>query len=518
MPDGATDTLTRVRAITAVGIVASLVAPLVLATSFDNPLLFWFVFLLCSAGILVIYPRRWFEPAAIVGAITLWFALNKLVVAMVAASAPVQLTTWLLNFKELLYIALPVVALLYLVSREIRPRDVLVRLRSKAIVADWLALGFLLVLFLAVFISPADVALRLVAVRRFGALPLLYLGGRLLLASDVEFRSALRIILSIALLVAAFGLIERLILGDDFWRDFVHIGSFRDSLVDSGIPGVSRMRGGLPANWTTFIAGHPVRRLVSTFLEPTTLSLFLALCAAFLLLPRPRAALRSHPLRTGVICTALLLTLGKAGFLVLAVAAAVALAAPAREDSRRATALVAAVVALAFGVAWILPLGENLHAHLEGLVGGFGVLFKSPLGAGLGVTGYYGAQTGLASDSSIGTLASQLGIVGLVLWTAWALSVIWWLLPPRADIHANVPLVRQRHVMAGAFAGLLSASVLSTSPGGLLGSALYALLAGWLISSGSAVSIVEHGRHAITRRSPRPSSSQAASRATHRPR
>ncbi len=72
-------------------------------------------------------------------------------------------------------------------------------------------------------------------------------------------------------------------MGDRFWTDLVRIGQYRDSTIDQGFGSArARLEGGLPANWIDdFMDGMAIRRLVSSFLEPTTLSIFLALALAF---------------------------------------------------------------------------------------------------------------------------------------------------------------------------------------------------------------------------------------------
>jgi hypothetical protein len=96
-----------------------------------------------------------------------------------------------------------------------------------------------------------------------------------------------KLLVFVAVGVALFGLMERFILDIGFWRNTVEASTFYERQVQSGL---------LPENWTVIYRGVPdgifialpleipVRRLVSTYLEPTTLSSLLALGVLLLVL------------------------------------------------------------------------------------------------------------------------------------------------------------------------------------------------------------------------------------------
>ena len=106
-----------------------------------------------------------------------------------------------------------------------------------------------------------------------------------------------------------------------------------------------------------------------------------------------------------------------------------------------------------------------------------------PFGAGLGSTGFWAVETNgaglIGRDSSVGSVASQIGVLGAVLFCAWLASLALTLLPRTREL---TPETRLASVFGGAIAGLLVVAVLSDSATGLLASAFYVLLAGWLVS------------------------------------
>ena len=156
----------------------------------------------------------------------------------------------------------------------------------KLSMADRLAvafLGLITIYFVAgLAVAPStggSPTVLLIYARRFASLPIIFLaGGRLLLGDRQALRRAIGYLVVVAVVVAVFGLVERLVLGDAFWINGIRVGQFQQSGVQEGFASSrARLVDGLPATWWSFTGGETVRRLVATFLEPTTLAMFLAL-------------------------------------------------------------------------------------------------------------------------------------------------------------------------------------------------------------------------------------------------
>ena len=213
----------------------------------------------------------------------LWFALQRLVVALIAPHVSADLVRLLLTYKEGFYLILIAAGAVSVAMRQLRGERVL----PAVLAADAIAVAFLAWLGVLFVSDPQTASPELTYLRRFAAPVLLYLGGRLLIARRDQFLDSARLLVAVAVCVALFGLVERFIFEVGFWRDTVDATTFYGKQVESGL---------LPQNWTIIYRGvpdgifialpleTPVRRLVSTYLEPTTLSSLLAFALLLLLL------------------------------------------------------------------------------------------------------------------------------------------------------------------------------------------------------------------------------------------
>ena len=473
--------------INALALLVMLVAPLFAGAwlqSLGLPL-FWPFFAVAVGIAPLLFWRLRHRPAVVVAALMVWFATHKLLIALLSTSFGATEIAWLQNYKEAMYLALFVVGLAAAVAA-IRPLSA-GKVLSRLQVPDRLAVAFLglvaIYFVLSVAIQPQDLRGELVYARRFASLPIIFVAGRLLMADRADLQRTIRYLVGLALLVAIFGILERLVLGDGFWTNVAHIRLFHTSVVDEGF-GSSRARlvDGIPANWISYLGDSTIRRLVSSFLEPTTLALFLALSLGLTLFAMPDWARRrrSSWIATGsIISLALALTIGKGGYLVMVVIALVVLARTSRASVARVIVAIGAIVAVALLIGQLLPVATNLDRHLQGLVTGLGHVLGHPVGSGLGTTGFWGTQGKIGTDSTAGAVASQLGVAGIVLYLAWLASAAWRLLPVLAT---GEPWSTVRRTMSGAVLALLAVGIVSNSASGLLGGFFYMVLAGWMIT------------------------------------
>ena len=237
--------------------------------------LFWLVLLADLVLLFAVAVATFRTPALFVGVIILWFALQRLVVALIAPHVSPDLVRLLLTYKEGFYAILLAAGAASVAMRQLRGERAL----PVVLAADFIALGFLAWLALVFISDPQSSSPELTYARRFAAPVLFYLGGRLLIPRREQLLESVKLLLAVAAAVALFGLLERFALDVGFWRSTVEATTFYEKQVESGL---------LPENWTVIYRGVPdgifislplevpVRRLVSTYLEPTTLSSFLA--------------------------------------------------------------------------------------------------------------------------------------------------------------------------------------------------------------------------------------------------
>jgi len=489
-------------------------------------------------------------PALFIGVIIIWFALQRIVVALLVPHISADLVRLLLTYKEGFYLILVAVGAIGLAARQMRGERALPTLFA----ADAIALALLGWLALVFISDPQTSSPELTYLRRFGAPLLLYVGGRVLIPRREQLLDSMRLFVAIAVGVAAFGLVERFILDISFWRDTVDATTFYGKQVESGL---------LPQNWTVIYRGvpdgifialplqEPVRRLVSTYLEPTTLSSLLALALLLLVLVPDLAWNRSGPLQRTVIAIAIVAlgiaataTLSRGGMVTFVAATGFVLAVrwihrPAWRLSFPLPFLLVPLLGL-MGLGAALTSFDNVPAegtvrdvlatravsglsdeptsadtaqpppaaadsplqeigvhppgstadaaskHLRGLTSGLEEMLTKPLGRGLGATGNWSGTSGSTNESTVGVIAAQLGIIGFILYSGFFASVIIALVA--AAWNRNGIWSDVPLVLAGAMLGLFIVSCVSESASGILGNAFYLLFAGWALSLTTAAS------------------------------
>ena len=521
----------------------ALTAPL-LAALFVGPLLlvalaaeratafFWFA-LLADLVLLFAFALATFRrPLLFVSLLVVWFVMQRLVLALVAPHVSADVLRLLFTYKEGFYMILLAAAAVGAVFAYSRGE----RSLTPIMLADVLALALLALLMVNFLLFSAELSPKLTYARRFAAPLLLYLGGRLLLPDRQQLVKGLRLLVLMGLVVALFGLVERFLLDVSFWSDRVDALGFYGRQVEAGLLPTSFIRPfqGVPEGiFVAFPVDVPVRRLVSTYLEPTTLGAFLAL-GLLLLVFVPGLALRQAQGGRGrivVIAASAVLTLAVVatvsrgamqialigGGMVLLLTAGRALRWPWRLESAiivggAAILLVALMItSLSFSQApnrrqqlqdvlsarivsglepvpkpppTEAPLNKGAQAHVNGLTSGLRQMLEDPGGIGLGTAGAWSEAPEIGSESTVGTLAAQLGVPGLSLWLAFYAAVIGGL------VQAGLRLRREGErlwsdvalVLGAALTGLFVTAWFSESASGLLGNAFFFLFAGWVLA------------------------------------
>jgi len=508
---------------------ALFVGPLLLvgwATQDATPL-FWFALIADLALVAAFALFTWRRPLLFVGTLTVWFVLQRLVLALLAPHVSSEVLRLLLTYKEGFYMILWLPGVAGVVAHY-RRGD---RNFTPLLLADLLALGLLVLLAVHFLLSDADMSARLTYARRLAAPLLLYLGGRLLVPDRGQLLAGLRLLVLAGLGVALFGLIERFALSTSFWSDQVDALGFYSRLGQEGLlPGAwIRPFQGVPEGiFVAFPVDVPVRRLVSTYLEPTTLGAFLALVLLLLLfVPQLSGGRRGlmFVAASSLLTVAVAATISRGameivligGGVVLLLTAARVLRWPWRLETAVISGVAVAllltflVASLSFsqmpnqrlrlqhvlsahavsGLEPVAPppagaelLNEGAKAHANGLTSGLDKMLEDPGGVGLGAAGAWSDSPEVGGESTVGTLAAQLGLPGLVLWLAFHVTAIGALLRAarrlsRSDqrLWSNVTLA-----LGAALTGLFVTAWLSESASGLLGNAFFFLFAGWALA------------------------------------
>ena len=277
-----------------------------------------------------------------------------------------------------------------------------------------------------------------------------YFLGRGLTLGEAERRRIGYLILGIAAVVAAWGLVDVYTISLQTWRDSGVPGWFEEQL-GLEYEGLS----GLPENWV-YNPGdeRPLRRLVSTFLSP--LATAYLLLVAILVAATWRRGSRWLPAVTALLAVGLFFTYSRTAIAALAVAL-VALA----YALRTWWPVAAAVVLLAAGFFFVRAYPDigpetrftpaeleiqraggqeeetsgdptsldesSVDSHLDSLRAGIETVLRHPWGYGLGNAGVTAKRTGTeikAGESTYTELGVELGLLGLLAFVAWNVSLL----------------------------------------------------------------------------------------------
>lgn len=266
---------------------------------------------------------------------------------------------------------------------------------------------------LAARTAPFLVALNL---RRLVFLPLLFVALWLLPWTPAQIHLLLRLVLASSVVVAFVGLVERA-LPDTLWLVTLEIERYNAANTLDRFAGIAFENSGRFFSWDFESWLHrPVRRMVSTYLEPTTLAAAMAAALALALAQRARRGGSGSALVL-LFAGAGLLTLSKGFWLFLP--ALLAWRHLGLPSPRHALTLALATCVAAWALSQ-LRLGSGALLHVEGLVSALRHLAEGHLlGEGLGEGGNYSeADSEVGAESGFGNAVAQVGLAALLplLW------------------------------------------------------------------------------------------------------
>ncbi len=266
-------------------------------------------------------------------------------------------------------------------------------------------------------LSSAESTSLALNLRRQLLVPLLFVAVLLLPWSTRQLRDLAALVVGSSVAVAAFGIVE-VIVSEPLWVDLLDLQGFNSANPLDPFGHYAFAESGRAFTWDFEVwAGRPLRRAMSTYLEPTTLAAGLAAALALMLAER-----RWHPRRAGTLALWLVflcgvMTLAKSFLLYLLVLLSWRLF--GLPSPRQVIGLTVLGVLVAFA-AESAGLVDGPFAHIAGLATGVRYLAEGGwLGEGLGMAGNYvldGEEAG--AESGLGNVIVQAGIAALIplLW------------------------------------------------------------------------------------------------------
>jgi hypothetical protein len=285
--------------------------------------------------------------------------------------------------------------------------------------------------------SPEHPLLVALNLRRLALVPLLFVALLLLPWSRTQLERLVALVLASSLVVALLGLAERFS-PDSLWTSVLDIGAFMASnpLDPWGL--LPFEDSGRFFSWDLEPqTGLVVRRLVSTYLEPTTLAPTLAMAMLLALASRERRHLGADPqglpdwasatpMLAPLFLVAGLLTVSKGFIVFLGLLLAWRWLGVPQPRQVFLLSTVGIGVALAVGEAGFT---EGAFSHMAGLATSVEYLLDGHLlGEGLGAAGNYAfADTDVGTESGLGNGIAQVGLAALLplLWLRAIALEVW---------------------------------------------------------------------------------------------
>lgn len=333
-------------------------------------------------------------------------------------------------------------------------RDALVLLLSAAVLlrsvltlrlVRWtrsVAWGFITLITLAILavISTADLIFVALNLRRLLIFPLLFFSVAAAQLGPNQILSLLRLILNTTVFVALFGIIEYFA-PNRLWEDFFRVVDFFSSNPLDPFGALPFEESGRFFTWDLQgLFGGPVRRAVSTYLEPTTLAAAMmgGICLA-------AAARRLRQKGAGIKLLLVLacgvLTLSKAlGLFLIAMVLYVRFRVPSPRWIFTLT-----VIGCGFAL-WVQSIGLTIgmFEHIAGLATAVDHVTSGHFfGEGIGNAGNYAAEGSdleIGSESGLGNLLAQVGMAALIY--------IFWIQSLAADV---IRRARERRDKTGVY-------------------------------------------------------------------
>jgi len=273
------------------------------------------------------------------------------------------------------------------------------------------ALALVLVASALALLSSSPLVLVALNLRRVVLMPLLFLAVLVIPWTRPQIERLFALLVASSLTVALLGVAER-VAPDSLWTDLLEIERFTaasalDRFGALGFHESGRFFSWDLERWT----GMPVRRMLSSYTEPTTLAAAMALLVSLALARQVRGHTAWGILLLALFCGLATISKGFVLFVgVLAMWRILGVPSP-----RHVWAVAVAVGLLA---AWAEATGDldGPLEHVGGLATGIAFLIEGNLlGEGLGAVGNYANNdSDLGQESGFGNMAAQLGLTALL--------------------------------------------------------------------------------------------------------
>lgn len=308
--------------------------------------------------------------------------------------------------KDVLLFALLLVTLLHFLNKPNYPKD---------LVTQYLILFLLaIILLINCFYSEASLSSKILNIRRIMIPLLIFFVFSSFIYKEYDVQRFKKFYINITYAICFFGIVEFL-LPLSFWDNVLRIPEYWNASDNIDITSIRQVGRGYTSD-LIFITGNKFRRMLSFFLEPTTLGTYLSIAYAYFLFAndiKNRNRLLWLIFLSGVLCFSKL-------FLI-----SVFLTTVLKRLPFKISQLYIITFLFFLGVGYFLfdkPKAHGALSHVIGLYSGFEIALQNPLGLGLGmagnrpdevlpgiINGKYGGESG------IGNIWAQVGFLGSMI-------------------------------------------------------------------------------------------------------
>lgn len=289
---------------------------------------------------------------------------------------------------------------------------------------------------------------------------------------------------AVAVFVSLFGLIERFILGNEFWKIWGALNYIDIKFSEGGV--VVKSIDGVPQNWYTYVGNNAVRRVTSTIGDATAFSRFVA--SALIVFTYyygfAKIATTTKLFAFSIMTIATALSMGRGGILLLIIA--LSYYPLYRKNIFLSVALMGlAAFLLTFSDLFSIDSANSIR-HISGLVSGLNAAIENPAGNGLGSSGqvavlYTNDYSEKVSESFLGSISYQLGIPGIAAFFLLSIGLPFklYIMMYRSKIQLHKQLLASGLV---SMIGIFSTSILSNSAISPISSSILFIWLGIVIS------------------------------------
>jgi hypothetical protein len=338
---------------------------------------------------------------------------------------------------------------------------------------------YAVIVLINLFTTPEGLYAAVVSLR-YLALPVLCITiGTTLKIDREKFDWLMKFLVFYAAVLALTGLIERFILGDDFWRA---IGYTQYAIDLKGNTEWSIING-VTINFYTWDFLEPVRRIVGITADPLATAYLLFIGAAIVVTGCIKEKTNKQLIKfwfcAGLAGISSILVFSKAIFVLIPIMLLI-MCYFNEWISKKIFIITASVggVIIAIGLALYLLSADSITAtlvHIKGLING--LLSMSALGNGLGTAGVGAAMLAgaevSAAESFIGSMAAQIGFLGLCAFLIYIYMVFRKLLTLWRFYHDKITLLA-----IVLLCGLMICMLFSESSVSIMGTGIYFILIG----------------------------------------